>query len=315
MAKARPPVQRPITPTTKGARVPKRAMPFTAPLPRAGTSSTGGHDPESAAFSQVGLVGSTRARRTPEQLARAQARITGEALPDDEELDALGADDAPQDEGDSEDDGETEPEGTDGDDIRISRAELEQLLANISAGKQAPAIAPKQETARAPQNLERTLAPGLELSTLGDKDTDRLWDWIRQDGDLGVSFLGAPFPHYMALHAVIEGLRSAEVQSGSAMLRALVYVDEAQHAEHIGFLLFAPIFSAEKLALVHIYLSPRWRGQLAAITPAILPWAEHLLPGYKLAIYSATEALARLHRQILTPLGFTAHLMFVREGS
>lgn len=147
---------------------------------------------------------------------------------------------------------------------------------------------------------------GLLAMPLRIADVDRLWDWLRADGDQGVTFLGMPITTSPMLHEHLSFLaKDAEAQS-VALIRALYW-----QGTHFGFAMLAPILADEATALMHIYLMKDARGSLHAILPALVALAQQAAPGKHLAVASLDKAWAKLHRQLLTPLGFVEHTMFV----
>lgn len=155
------------------------------------------------------------------------------------------------------------------------------------------AIKAFQEAAQAAPVDELTLAP------VSDEDIDRLWDWLRSPADEGQAFLHLTFTTSRQLAQVIAAMQQ------QAFLEAIYF-----GAHHIGFLAVVP--RVENTGVFHLYLEPRVRGQIAALTKELLPLVEQRFPGLQLAVYSASEAWARLHRQVLGPLGFREHTLFVR---
>lgn len=133
---------------------------------------------------------------------------------------------------------------------------------------------------------------------------DCLWDWIRQDADKGHAFLGQTFPTSLALHKFMATLNEYEPY-GTAIVRAVHVADTL-----IGFAMLLPI--QDGCGVMHIYLMPSVRGTLAQLTPYLVNAAQALRPDLKLAVSSRDAGWARLHRQVLTPLGFREHTLFVR---
>lgn len=170
----------------------------------------------------------------------------------------------------------------------------------------ATVAAPQQPTA--PQLPPGTYQDpsGISARPLSVQDVDRLWDWIRQDGDAGKSFLGHAITTSLALHTFMQQLVATEPQ-GLAIIRAIHYQDQ-----HLGFAMLAPILAAERTALMHIYLRKDVRGQLANLAPILVNLATQVAPNVHLAVASADDIWARLHRAVLKPLGFVEHVMFVR---
>lgn len=154
--------------------------------------------------------------------------------------------------------------------------------------------------------VQSASVPDLQARIVVQEDTDRLWDWIRADKDYGQAFLGQRFSTSLALHTFMAQLIRVEAQ-GLAIIRAIHY-----GPHHLGFAMLAPILAAERTALLHVYLQAEVRAQLAQFIAPLVDMAQQIAPGVHLAVVSADAAWARLHRQILAPLGFTEHVMFIR---
>lgn len=262
---------------------------------------------------------------TTKGLTAAQLRMQGRRLTD-EELDALGegdeGDEGSTDDDDEpvhiEDDGAVTPIG-DGKDsplrihdaIRIEAAKIAgEMFEEWKKGHDRQKTDSRATLPMAVKTAAPVVEPSLTFRRVTVGDIDRLWDWIRQDGDRGRSFLGSEIESSLVLHKILGQLDTAE-HSGAAMIRAAYW--EAHNDElHIGFVALAPMFAAEKLALVHTYLAPDYRGEAVKIAPAIIALVEAAAPGFKQCVYSPTPALERWHRTVLLPLGFQAHTMFVR---
>lgn len=149
-------------------------------------------------------------------------------------------------------------------------------------------------------------ASGLSIVKLTIHDVDRLWDWLRGDGDQGESFLGHRISTSLALHQFVQQLAAAETQ-GMASIRSIYGAKE-----HLGFAMLAPILAAEQTALMHIYLREDIRGSLAQIVGPLVEMAQVVAPGLHLAVWSPDDVWARLHRKVLTPYGFKERTMFIR---
>lgn len=147
---------------------------------------------------------------------------------------------------------------------------------------------------------------GLRGAHITAEDIDRLWDWLRSDKDYGFAFVGRTFNTSLALHVFMTQMSQAETQ-GVALIRALHY-----HEHHLGFAMLAPILAQERTALMHVYLQPAVRGQLAQFIRPLVEIAQKTAPGVHLAVPSmGDDAYTRLHRQLLKPLGFQEHVMFI----
>lgn len=147
---------------------------------------------------------------------------------------------------------------------------------------------------------------GLLAMPLRVADVDRLWDWLRADGDQGRAFLGVPITTSPSLHDHLSFLAKDAEQQGVALIRALYW-----KGTHFGFAMLAPILADEATALMHIYLMKEARGSLQAILPALVALAQQAAPGKHLAVASPDKVWAKLHRTLLAPLGFVEHTMFV----
>lgn len=154
---------------------------------------------------------------------------------------------------------------------------------------------------------------GLYVTKVTIKCVDRLWDWIRSDGDHGKSFLGAPITTSLALHQYIQYVAKAEEQAQSCIRSIFWYGNGAEpDANHLGFVMLSPILAEERTALMHVYLKKDARNTLGKMIGPLVDMAEAFAPGMHLAVYSRDEAWARLHKRLLEPLGFTSRIMFIR---
>lgn len=142
------------------------------------------------------------------------------------------------------------------------------------------------------------------------EDIDRLWDWIRADGDGGAAFFSRAIPSSVALHNTFSALAVAE-QAVGPVTAAIRAITSGPH--HVGFAMLLPILRQERTALMHIYLRPELRGMLAQLTPTLIDQAAAAVPGFTLAVIGHDAALTRMHRSILAPLGFVEHTMFLRQ--
>lgn len=159
--------------------------------------------------------------------------------------------------------------------------------------------------AEPPGTVHADSVEGVHCHKVSHEDIDRLWDWIRSDKDYGQAFLGSQFRTSLALHTFMQQMQVAEANS-IALIRTIQYYEH-----HIGFAMLAPILAEERTALMHIYLQPAVRNQLAQWVKPLVEIARKAAPGVHLAVASPNEAYARLHRQVLKPLGFREHVMFV----
>lgn len=157
---------------------------------------------------------------------------------------------------------------------------------------------------------QESFAPHLIVVPMSLEDTDRLWDWLRQDTKGDLAFFGREIRNSQDLHAMMQLLVNGE-SVNKAIGRSIYFIDANRVAHHIGLAALMPILSTERVALMHIYLSPETRGGLAQLVPALVGEARNLLPDFRLAVMSTDDTWRRLHRQVLGPLGFTEHTMFI----
>lgn len=298
-----------VTPLTKGASAGQgAALPkWIAPQPQIGDTD----DP----YSHGADVKAGR-RITSEAVAAASQRMNASAPqkrrapepePADDELDELG-------EGDDEIDttifDKRDHKRADNEIEHEIRAEVErrvhQRMADFNAMLGGAGPQPAPALAQAAQQ-----APILQYAPTADADIDRLWDWIRRDTDKGALFFGQAPTTSANLHRVMVALVQMEAV-GAAVMRAVYYVDPSTTV-HIGFLMVAPILTDDKLAVAHIYLCPEWRSRLPPLMHNFVEMAQKWLsPGTKLALLPGDAASDHLYKQVLTPLGFVAHTLYVR---
>ena len=302
-----------------------QAFPFRAPAPtgamltdEAAAFSTDMHvDPQTGRRSLVGARSAASLRmHTKAGMPRTSTRRQALALPDEEEMNALGEADEP--ELPQHRLLESEPElSLESDDQSSIEQEVERRVAEKLAQVQqhmAATHAHEFTLQEMPQPLSAptpAAQPRIGLRPLAVEDVDRLWDWLRADADGGAAFFGRTFKHSMELHQMMVQLGQAEAHS-VGLLRALYYEADEAASQHLGFVALAPILSTEKVAVLHVYLRPDVRGQLPTLASHIVENATRLLPSYQLAVL-ALGAHARLYRQMLTPLGFAEHVIFVRQ--
>lgn len=159
----------------------------------------------------------------------------------------------------------------------------------------------------APRRPVASSQPVMALAHIGDGHVDNLWDWIRQDGDKGATFLGQEFDHAIDLFRFVERLVAAE-GDGLAIARAITYGNH-----HLGFLMLTPILTNERMAILHCYLQPgEVRDRGGELIVFFVDVATKLLPGFKLAVPSPSPEWTKFHTRVLGPLGFAPHTMFVR---
>lgn len=190
----------------------------------------------------------------------------------------------------------------DGEPDSLDAAEREELEYLRARARQKPAtkLATKP-TAPAPPPQ-----PALSLRPVEVEDLDRMWDWIRADVDQGAAFFSRPIANSLELHQVFRGLLDAETR-GFGLVRSIGIAQT-----HLGFLMLAPMLTTERVTLMHVYLSLEYRNELARVAAALMDEVQALVPEYQLAVYSASDAWARLHWKVLEPLGFARHTLFVR---
>lgn len=155
-----------------------------------------------------------------------------------------------------------------------------------------------------PVHVVRSTAPALALRPATVEDVDRLWDWIRQDGDLGKAFLGIECRTSLTLHETMQQFVLAQ-QQGTALLFAL---EDGGH--HQGFVIVNPLDLSDQVGRLHLYLAPAVRGTLAALLPKLLAVADREYPDLSLIIAVEDEAAARLYR----PFGFTTQYVLTRRA-
>lgn len=333
MAKRKTHARRPAPRT-----VPQRVNPFTAadgfevparpraPAPRGVQPASFGRsvrptnqdvDPvEAALYGQVapGMRGGRATTRMPEAATAANSRMTADAsrissqaraeayreefLSPEEEGDAIermGIDEFEQEQR-QEEPFEPEPQ---------QMFETQRVLGRDPAPprRQVPPPPAERPAARVASHAQ----PVLALAKIADGHVDNLWDWIREDGDRGATFLGQEFDHSVDLYRFVDRLNAAEAE-GLAIARAITFGNR-----HLGFLMLTPILTNDRTAILHCYLSPgdiRNRG--GELLSFFVGVATKLLPGFKLAIPSPDQEWAKFHQKVLGPLGFAPHTMFVR---
>lgn len=311
------------SPTTAAARAA-----FTVPVPKGpnpGAIPGRGRfrppvadEEEEAAFASTAGRSGQRGRASNEALTAARMRASGGMVDDDDVPPVRGfLEDQPQD-GDSYED--ADDAGVDDKEFEPpqppapqSRVRAPKPLAPVIPQVQAPAtwtpfaMPTPPQPQHDPRRVTSATMPDLEARVLAAEDVDRLWDWIRGDEDGGQHFLGMQFPTSLALHAVIRQISGESERAGLSILRSLFW-----RQQHFGFLMLAPILARERTALCHIYLRHDARGGLAQLVHPLVSIAEQLAPNIHLAVYSPDESWERLHKQVLAPLGFSKHAMFIR---
>ncbi len=227
------------------------------------------------------------------------------------------ADDEPQEAIDTDVE-ETEPET-----IEELGAALDRIATRTVRRRPAPPVAPAASAAPLPLSpfasttnggtasagTASRSVPALVAQVVTVTDVDHLWDWLRADRANGASdsFLGQSHATSMDLHAAVRFLVVDAEQARVGMIRSIYH-----GPHHLGFAMLAPILADEASALLHVYLRAEVRGQLAQFLQPLIEIAEQVVPGYHLVAYTLDPVMRRLQRQILTPLGFIEHVLFVR---
>lgn len=134
-------------------------------------------------------------------------------------------------------------------------------------------------------------------------DVDRLWDWIRADGDAGARFVGKTLGNSQQLHALMTTIAKGEATRAS--LARSIYLGDM----HAGFVVLLPILLIEKMAAVHVYLRVDVRGLLPGMLPSLLNLAAQVMPDIKLAVMGMSPSLDKL----LHPYGFRMQTVFLQE--
>ena len=144
-----------------------------------------------------------------------------------------------------------------------------------------------------PADLADALGNSLESRAVTEADVDRLWDWIRADGDKGKAFLGATCSTSAQLRAALTAF--------GPHLFALD--DMALEGErHIG-LVAVQMFDGDK-AGVHLYLTQAARGDGRRLIPQLMTMAHAAFPGKVFVIITGDAAAARLYRAVGFSMGF-----------
>lgn len=142
------------------------------------------------------------------------------------------------------------------------------------------------------------------LRPLVVEDVDQLWDWIRTEPDRAQPFFGEYLKSALALHQKMQHLMMLE-QQGEAAVRAIVV-----QGTFIGLALLWPVNLKDRIAQCHLYFAPPYRHIVPKLLGDLVTLGERLLPpGVRLAVYGNRDGWAEL----LTPLGFVAHTMLIRE--
>lgn len=248
----------------------------------------------------------TRMHASATARRRRRAREADEAAEDD--LDGLGegidSEDDPPEEEDIRDEPEDDPEF----EIPPPAALPEPAAPPLSPAQVFQRI--NEQPVLDPPAATRP-APGLNVRSVGIDDADRLWDWVRLDGDRGQSFFGQPLANSLDLHALLAQHTLRE-RDGTALVRAVYYEGGTRGDVHVGFLALSPIMPTEHVAAVRVYLQPEVRGKLGGLMAALVALALQIVPEYKLVLLTDDQAQMRLYRQVLAPLGFAEHAVFVR---
>lgn len=142
-----------------------------------------------------------------------------------------------------------------------------------------------------PEPSDVAVATNHNLSAVDitDADLDNLWDWVRQDADKGLKFLGTAPTSSAHMRAMV----------GRFVTSYALHEDNESGVQHIGFGAFGPV--NDQMAVIHLYLAPSVRGRLRELAPGFLEMAVQAQPGKKLMVFSKDPADVRLYR----PLGFS----------
>lgn len=173
-----------------------------------------------------------------------------------------------------------------------------------------PAVAPLMTpTPRARTRGERVIdgrAPALTLRNVAIEDTDNLWDWVRSEADRGAAFFAKPITNSMELHEMMKGLLEQERQ-GTGAVRSIFWGEE-----HLGMLMLVPILSTERVAIMHVFLSPGARKSIISLLTPLVSLAIQLVPGFHVGLMALSKAQHDLYAAQLGPHGFKAHTLFIR---
>lgn len=164
-------------------------------------------------------------------------------------------------------------------------------------------LVPPTDDAVAQVPKQTAPTPDLTLTPTSDEDIDRLWDWLRNPADKDQSFLGMQLTTSRQLTQVVQGLVHQHYFES-------IYWQDTQH---LGFVALAPVLPDLGYGILHMYLRLEVRGMLKDLLGPVLEQLARRQGGaYNVAVHSTDAALSRLHRLVLTPLGFTEHTLFVR---
>ena len=224
-----------------------------------------------------------------ERIPREEEQLYGE-VPPEEELDGLG-------EG-AEDDPQTE-------------LEEEQFSAPVPAvppvpPRARPAVAPMQTRVQGAAPAQAQPTVHLTLPSVAIEDTDRLWDWVRQDADKGAAFFGKPLGNSMELHDLMKDFLAREA-AGTGCVRSIYWGNT-----HLGLVALVPILSTERVTILHAYLSPGARPSMGNLLVGLVALAMQLVPGYHVGLMALTPAQVQMYQQLLSPHGFAPHTLFLR---
>lgn len=342
--------QKTVTPVSKGAGASTQQR-GRAPLPfNIGMPKGVNPDDEEGLYSNPADVVGKRVGRRAESVAAASARMRGFTDEADVDMDALGEADLPANslQEPEEDDSEQEPTDIDVEQVvpqlqRASDAEFKAMLRDVVEAEVQRRLT--EERKQLPQPIAETAAEAvgrtaahfltgmstvpvqaapipqpvpqqyLTSRVIEEADIDRLWDWLRADTDGSNGFFGFMPKTSRHLRGIIDALVQGE-SNGVGMIRSLVIEqalgDKIQASTHFGFAMVAPMFSEDRLALLHIFLEPRHRGQLPNMLGGLFDLAAKELPGYKLAVLPSSDAQRRFYGTHLPQLGFQTFTLFVK---
>ena len=142
----------------------------------------------------------------------------------------------------------------------------------------------------------------LMVRPVTDADVDRLWDWVRQDTDRGLAFLGFQPKTAREVYG-----HFAQTYSGNPATAAFAIEEQGRH---IGFVLFNPIHPTTLHAVTHLYFAPEAQGRFAELVPALLRLCDEQYP--KLALVAVTPDGARM--RLYRSAGFTVSYVLTRPA-
>lgn len=149
-----------------------------------------------------------------------------------------------------------------------------------------------------PDDVAFAQAGAISLDGVEDGDIDQLWDWVRQDQDKGLLFLGMVPQTYLQLRGRLE-----------AFDEHLYCVREQSLADDttslVGFVGLHPV--KDNSAGCHMYLAPDHRGRASQLVPVLMGMAHDRYPGMDFRVVTEVEGLARLYEGV----GFKKYFLLV----